>query len=374
MIEGKKVPNSSFKTSRSFLIYAKMIDSFISFISAEGGLSKNTSYAYSSDLKDFGKFIYFNLKKTVKQVGKEDIRSYINYLYEVEMEQTSVSRKLSSIKRFFHFLVFERIVDSNPVITIESPKRGRRLPKYISDANIKKMIEVCKEDGGIIGIRDRLIIEMIYTTGLRVSEIISIRTTSILHLLDNSNKEEAKMIYILGKGNKERAIPISNNVLDLIREYIDCKRKKSELNGNKDKNSDKDKDISLSTTGKKFSNSIVYSSDNTFLFSPYSCKAKQQKHITREAVYIMLKKRASQAGFDQSIISPHVLRHSFATNLCSKDVSIRFVQELLGHSSISTTEIYLHTMQDKIVDFVEESHPFGKLKKDKDINSPLYKK
>ncbi|MBL0725762.1 MAG: tyrosine-type recombinase/integrase, partial [Alphaproteobacteria bacterium] len=337
------------KHKKNFLLSAELIEKSVFAICGESGLSNNTAASYKSDLLHFAQFvIYLNSKTDIKLTTKKDIRDYINFLYDQDMASSSVCRKISSIKRFFKLLASEELITNNPANLIELPKIKNRLPKYIKPQYVNKIIEQCQNDKTSKGVRDHVIIEMLQTMGLRVSELINIKTRTILNAIKSQNgnndinSNNGKMIPVLGKGNKERYVPLKKTTTELLKKYLQLKQQDEQ-------------GVSKNKSGTN--NGKLNSKSMQFLFSSYS----RLGHITRESVGIILKNRALEAGLDQSLISPHILRHSFATELCKSDVNIRFVQELLGHSSISTTEIYLNTVEDKIANFIEQNHPLGNL-------------
>jgi integrase/recombinase XerD len=226
-------------------------------------------------------------------------------------------RKISSLNQFLQFLVEENFLVENPMVDIKRPAKEKSLPKFLKPAEIEILIENAKKDNKF-GIRMALIIDFLYASGMRISELLTLRMSDI--------KNAEKLIMIKGKGNKERLVPLRKQTFGLLEKYLEVR-----------------KDFVSSLDGDKY------------LF----CSRGGTGHLTREMVGMELKKVALLSNIDPTRVSPHVLRHSFATNLVNKKVNLRVVQELLGHSDISTTEIYIDTMDSEIVDFVKENHPMS---------------
>ena len=287
------------------------LDKFLIICQVERGLSKNTVSSYKTDLVDF-----INFNKT-SEINKKTIRSYLENLYLKQIKRSSYLRKLSSLNQFMQFLVEEKVLIENPIVDIKRPAKEKTLPKCLKPAEIEILIETAKKDNKF-GIRMALIIDFLYASGMRISELLTLKMNDI--------KNAEKLIMIKGKGNKERLVPLRKKTFELLAEYLIVR-----------------KDFVSSLAGDKY------------LF----CSRSGTGHLTREMVGMELKKVARLANIDETRVSPHVLRHSFATNLVNKKINLRVVQELLGHSDISTTEIYIDTMDSEIIDFVKEHHPMS---------------
>lgn len=295
------------------------IGQFLEMLIAEKAASKNTLLAYKSDIEQFSD--YFD--KKLRKINKSDIQEYINHLNASGYSSKTQARKLSAIKEFFKFLFTEEILKINPSENISSPKIGKSLPKFLTNEEINKLIDIAKSKPKLKDFRIATMIRLTYETGLRVSELVNLKLSSI-----NFNK---KLITVIGKGNKERIVPISDNLIVFINEYLNIR-------------------YIFIKNGR----------ENIWLFPS---RSSSDGHITRDMFYKNLKKIAIEANIDPNRISPHVLRHSFATRLINKNADLRSIQKILGHEDISTTEIYTHIMSDKLSSTVKNNHPLAKLKK-----------
>lgn len=289
----------------------KLSSDFLTKIQVEDGLSANTVASYSKDLELFEKFIE---KKNISldQVSPNDIKDYLAELHAQKLKATSVGRKISCLKNFFRFLVDENIIRINPAQNISSPKREAKLPKFLSEEDILKLLNEAESD-----LRLSCMIEILYAAGLRVTELVS------LPLIAIQREGESLKNYLLvkGKGGKERIAPLNKAAIRKLIEYLKIKE------------------------------------ESPWLF-PGHVKGK---HLTRQAFHQMLKDLSIRAGLDPARVHPHVIRHSFATHLLNSGADLRVLQELLGHSDISTTEIYTHILDSKLRDLVFKHHPLNKL-------------
>jgi integrase/recombinase XerD len=264
------------------------ISEYINYLEIERGLSKNTICAYSSDLISFFDFIEEN---DLNLITRKDFSSYIKFLAKNEISPSSITRKIASIKGFFRFLSFKRYIKNNPAISINSPKLPKRLPKVLTTNEIDKIL---KAD---LNIKEHAIIELLYSAGIRVSELVN---------LDIKNIDlNQKTIKVFGKGSKERLVPINKKCIDILNKYLKNR-----------------KIIALKFNSK----------NNLFL-------EENGKPTTRQKVYEIIRKQGESIN---KKISPHTMRHSFATHLLENGADLRVVQELLGHASIVTTQLYTH--------------------------------
>ena len=292
------------------------IESFLEFIIAEKYLSQNTQSAYKSDLKQF--FDFFK-QISFKNISETHLRKYINFLSENFKSKTH-ARKLSTIKQFYNFLIKEQECVINPVINFDNPKEGRKLPKFLSENDMKKLIDTCYKDNTLSGLRMSLMIEILYATGIRVSELVSLTIPAF--------KDDFSSLVINGKGNKQRYVHLTNKARMVCLKYLKNKNKYN-LKSQKDVN---------------------------FLFPSYS----KLGHITRHRFFQLIKKYAVKAGIDEKSLSPHTIRHSFATHLLDRGVDLRTIQISLGHSDISTTQVYTHVQTKKLKSIIEDKHPLKK--------------
>ena len=291
-----------------------IIDSYCDSIWVEKGLSKNTISSYSSDLKQLEKWLA-NKDIDIQSCSEIDLNSYLAEKIDQGVLASSINRILSSIKGFFNWLVHTNIIKLNPSELIESPKIGRKLPVNISEQDVEKILNApdCKT---VQGKRDKTILELLYATGLRVSELTNLK----LNQVDITRG----IIRVMGKGGKERIIPVGETALAWLKSYIDLVRSQLAIN-------DDNLFIFLSNKGKQISRKVCWS-----LIVGYSKKSLENK-----------------------VISPHSLRHAFATHLLNHGADLRSVQMLLGHSSLSTTQIYTHVAKERLIKFHTKYHPRG---------------
>ena len=296
------------------------IKKFLEMMVAEKGASKNTVGAYLTDLEKFQEFLLSERSiKNLEKVQKNDVKQYLSYLHENNYSSKSQARKLSAINSFYLFLLSENVVKENPVSGIFSPKIGKSLPKYLSKDEIELLIKTAKKIHTTRGIRLEFQMELLYATGLRVSELVTLPFKSII---------KNEFIEVMGKGSKERLVPLNKNAIKLFEEYKNVRNL-------------------FIPNGK----------DSKFLFPSKSASG----HQTRDTFYKNLKDIAIASGIDPAKVSPHVFRHSFASHLIAGGADLRAVQTMLGHSDISTTQIYTHIMTDRLKTAVEQKHPLAKM-------------
>ena len=286
------------------------LSKFLNYISVEKGLSKNTVESYERDIK---KFNCFFRDKGLSDITKKEIIQFLSHLNSNGLSPTTISRNIVSLRSFYRFLVSEKEIASDPTENLESPKKWNRLPKTLTYDEINRLINHNKGNDPS-GIRDDAMIELLYACGLRVSELISLK-------MNNINLDTGFLITI-GKGKKERIVPVGEVALNKIRRYLFSGRAALL----KDKRSD-------------------------YLFVTWSGKP-----MTRQGFWKLIKKYAKEAGIKKAF-SPHTLRHSFATHLLDHGADLRAVQMMLGHSDISTTQIYTHVSRERLKKVHNEYHP-----------------
>lgn len=293
---------------------------FLEMMIAEKGASQNTFKSYLSDLEEFQNFLNTECNvKNLESAQKADIKQYLSYLQENKYSSKSQARKLSALHSFYIFLLSENIIEKNPTYGIFSPKIGKSLPKYLSKEEIELLIKTAKKIHTARGIRLEFQMELLYATGLRVSELVSLPLKSII---------KNEFVEVMGKGSKERLVPLNKKALELYEEY------------------------------KNVRNVFIKDGETSkFLFPSRGASG----HQTRDIFYKNLKDIAISAGIDPAKVSPHVFRHSFASHLVAGGADLRAVQIMLGHSDIATTQIYTHIMTDRLKKAVEEKHPLNNL-------------
>lgn len=289
-----------------------IILSFLEEIAYEKKYSELTVNGYSKDLDLFLEYLNENNIKKYNEIEYSDIRLYINYLYDLKYNNKTISRHISCLRSFFKFLKSKNIIKENPMILISNPKLDKKLPKYLNYSEVDKVLNAFPKNN-YIGIRNSLILELLYSSGIRVSELINIKISNI--------SLTEKSIKISGKGKKERIVYFGSICLELLKLYL--KESYPKLNVNNLEY------LILSKTGKRIND-------------------RQIRFIVDEASTI--------AGIKMKI-SPHVLRHTFATHMLNDGADLRSVQELLGHENLSTTQVYTHLTNEKIRNVYLSAHP-----------------
>jgi integrase/recombinase XerD len=305
-----------------------IVEEFLDMMLSERGISQNSYLAYKKDLLDYIAFIN-NISIEYENVSQADIRSYIQNLSKNALNPRSIARKISSIKNFYKFLVSENIISSNPLIFINLPKYAKKLPNYLTIDEITKLIEIFKIKPSLETIRLKAMINLLYSTGLRVSELVSLKLSDIP--INKYTNKIQNSLTVSGKGQKERIVIINENAVDSLQEYL------------------KIRDYFINTMNFK---------STQHLFSSKSSEG----HMTRQNFAILLKNAAMEAGLDIDRVSPHTLRHSFATHLLSGGADLRVIQKLLGHTDISTTQIYTHVNSSELKKVIDKYHPLSKKK------------
>jgi len=284
---------------------------FLEYLSVEKGLSLNTIQSYSRDLNKL--FLFFQKEKIPWMRAREsDLVKFIHHMSRSGLSARSLARLISSLKSFYRFLILDGILKKNPAINLTSPKSWFSLPKYLSVKEVESLLCQPKEDE-TRGIRDKAMLELLYATGLRVSELTSLRMSDL-------NLEDG-FLFCRGKGGKERIVPLGGSAKAAIHRYLAESRPGFLLR------------------------------DSDFLFLTY-----RGQPFTRQGFWKVLKKYAMEAKLDDKI-SPHVLRHSFATHLLERGADLRSVQLMLGHSQITTTQIYTHVSRKQLRRLYKKYHP-----------------
>ena len=293
----------------------QILDAFIDNIWIEKGLSQNTLDSYRSDLEQFSKWLKKNNLSYLK-TSKKEILSYLSFLFQKGLGSKTVARKLSSLKSFFRYLVFKSIIPNDPSSEVETPKLLKSIPKSISEKEVEALLAAPDEKTDI-GLRDKTMIETLYSCGLRISELTN------LELL-NLNLRQG-VIRVIGKGQKERLVPMGDQLIGLLELYISSSRK-----------------------------NLLNKRHSDFLFL-----SKRGQRMTRQSFWHRIKHYCLASGFEPDKISPHVLRHAFATHLLNNGADLRVVQLLLGHSDLNTTQIYTEVARQRLKRLHTEHHPRG---------------
>lgn len=289
------------------------LQDFLHYIRVERGLSDNTLSSYKRDLSAYQKFLRDTCKvKKVSHISRVHIMQYLHRLHDLNRSASTVARTLSSVRAFHQFLVRERLSESDPSLHLETPKKERKLPKILSTEEVDALLSIPPKDP--LAIRNKAMLEMLYATGLRVTELVSLNVSD-LHLTMG-------FVRCLGKGSKERIIPLGNMAKESIELYLSDSR-----------------DTLLN---KKKSDALFVNHRGT--------------PLTRQGFWKILKAIAVEVGINKEI-TPHTLRHSFATHLLENGADLRAVQEMLGHADISTTQIYTQVTKARLKDIYRSYHP-----------------
>ena len=319
-----------------------IVQDFLNYLNLEKRFSEHTAKCYGADLRQFGDFLssgqpegqaassghteggigtatatQTNVKidQLLLAVDVNAVRSYLAHLNEKQYSKSTVARKLATLRSFYKFLVKRNQISSNPVTVVRTPKQEKKLPQFLEYEQVKILLETPPLDNWL-GARDRAILETLYSTGIRVSELVGLNMDDVDFL--------GEVIHVRGKGKKERITPIGTSALRVIQHYMEFRNKRAQSNSN-------------------FDSKVLFVNKHGQRLSTRSVRRKMDKYL-------------KMAGLPASI-SPHTLRHSFATHMLNNGADLRSVQELLGHQSLSTTQVYTHLTTKKLKDVYENSHP-----------------
>jgi len=325
--------------------HSTIIQKFLDYLTYEKRFSVHTAKCYGADLGQFGTFLLGTSDATAPEDGTMSlphesgggaavathtstqidhllltadvnlVRAYLAFLNDKEYSKATVARKLATLRSFYKFLVKRNEITANPVISIRTPKQEKKLPRFLEYEEVKRLLETPPMDNWL-GARDRAILETLYSTGIRVSELVALNMDDVDFL--------GEVVHIRGKGKKERIAPISSSALQVIQHYMEYRNKRAQNNNN-------------------FDPKVLFVNKHGRRLSTRSVRRKMDKYL-------------KIAGLDPAI-SPHTLRHSFATHMLNKGADLRSVQELLGHQSLSTTQIYTHLSTSKIKEIYDGAHP-----------------
>ncbi len=298
----------------------QVIETFIDHLWMENGLSENTLSAYRNDLAGFSLWLGQN-GLVLNKVNASVIQDFLVYKYSVQQKRRSVARLLSSLRRFYLYLFRENLITEDPTQLLESPKGEQTLPLSLNEQQIEDLLSA-PDTSDDLGLRDRAMLEVLYATGLRVSELVGLQTSQI--------SMQQGVIRVIGKGNKERLVPVGEIALDWLMRYYQQARPQLLRVGIKSASSSQGSDVFVTKRGAA---------------------------MTRQAFWYMIKRYALLAGIAPGQLSPHTLRHAFATHLLNHGADLRVVQMLLGHSDISTTQIYTHVADQRLREMYQNHHP-----------------
>ena len=288
---------------------AEHLELFLDTLYLEQGVSENTLAAYRSDLE---KFCQFLKDKDLLAVRSDDIEAYLAYRVDLGLKSRSTARSISALKRFYQYFVREKAIADSPMVNIAQPKAGQSLPKTLSEAEVEALLAAPDIDDPM-GLRDKAMLELLYATGLRVTELVGLRMEQI-------NLRQA-VVFVKGKGNKERLVPLGEEAMYWLEQFLKVGR----------------------------SQMIKHATDFVF-------PSKRGIGMTRQTFWHRIKHYAILASVE-SPLSPHTLRHAFATHLLNHGADLRVVQMMLGHSDISTTQIYTHVANERLKSVHEQHHP-----------------
>ena len=289
-------------------------------MAAERGASENTCQAYERDIADFTGWLS-QRGRGVEAATSDDIRDFLSALANRGLAASSSARKLSTLRQFFKFLHGDGYRSDDPTTVVDSPRQGRSLPKILNEAEVDQLLAAARAVEGPAGVRLTAMMELLYATGLRVSELVGLPLNAVTGV--------RQILLVTGKGNKERLVPITGEARAAIDAYLDVR-------------------LTFMPDG----------AESRFLFPSRG----KEGHVTRRRFAQMLGDLALQAGLDPRHVSPHVLRHAFASHLLANGADLRLVQQMLGHADISTTQIYTHLLDARLKNLVGDMHPLSKKK------------
>ena len=321
-----------------------IIQKFLDYLKFEKRFSEHTAKCYGADLTQFSEFIcgvsengmvennslsmghhesghatavatHVDVDKILLAASTDSVRGYLAHLNEKEYSKATIARKLATLRSFYKFLVKRNHINENPVMVVRTPKQEKKLPRFLEYEEVKRLLDTPPINTWL-GARDRAIMETLYSTGIRVSELVALNMDDIDFL--------GEVIHVRGKGKKERITPIGTSALQTIQHYMEFRNKRAQNNSN-------------------FDTKVLFVNKHGRRLSTRSVRRKMDKYL-------------KMAGLDPAI-SPHTLRHSFATHMLNNGADLRSVQELLGHQSLSTTQVYTHLTTSRLKEVYENAHP-----------------
>jgi integrase/recombinase XerD len=295
----------------------RLIEAFSEMLSAERGASANTLESYQRDLGDCARFLG-GRKVDLEGAGSDGLRAYVAALAAAGRSPRTAARRLSALRQFYRFLFTEGLRGDDPAAGLDAPRRGRTLPKLLSEAEVDLLLQAARERRGPDGRRLVALLELLYATGLRVSELVCLPLDAVAR--------DPQVLIVRGKGERERLVPLSQPARAAVVAFLEVRE--GFLSGGR---------------------------ESRWLFPSRGASG----HLTRHRVGQLLKDLALEAGIDPARVSPHVLRHAFASHLLDHGADLRSVQKMLGHADISTTQIYTHVLDERLKALVRDHHPLG---------------
>lgn len=317
MNQGSNKSERAIKNSDTIVLSCH-VEAFLRVLKVERGVSKNTADSYRRDLVAFERFLARSAVISAEaSIGS--VRSFMASMSVAGIAPTTMSRRLSALRQYFSFLIAEEIRSDDPSESIESPRRGRPLPKVLAENDVETLLSEAHSCPGPSGLRLAALVELLYATGLRVSELVGLPVGALAR--------DRSVVTVRGKGGKERIIPLSLPAREAIQAWEEVRPV------------------------------FLKKDPNSFWLFP--SKRAKEGHLTRGMFARQLKELAIKAGIPPSAVSPHILRHAFATHLLAHDADLRSVQQMLGHSDISTTQIYTHVLDERLKSLVHNFHPLA---------------
>ena len=300
------------------------ISTFLEAQAAELGAATNTQLAYGRDLKDFDAFLARN-NRDFENATRGDVEDYLVHCDAQGLARATRARRLSAIKQLYRFAFEEGLRLDNPAIQIAGPGQDKRLPKILSEEEVDRLLEAARASGRnqIDQTRNTCLMELLYATGMRVSELVSLPIAA--------TRGDPRLLLILGKGGKERMVPLSPPARTALAEWLVLRDRIDDQNR------------------------AAHKPVSRFLFPSHGASG----HLTRHRFYLLIKEFAVAAGVDPSKVTPHTLRHAFATHLLANGADLRAIQTMLGHADVATTEIYTHVLEERLSELVLERHPLA---------------
>ncbi|MCE2509840.1 MAG: site-specific tyrosine recombinase XerD [Alphaproteobacteria bacterium] len=296
---------------------SRAVENFLEMLLAERGVSKNTFDSYHRDLKDLARALA-GRGRAIDEATSDDLRAYLHALEKAGLSPRTSARRLSALRQFYRFLYAEGARADDPSSVLDSPKSGRRLPRYLSEEEVVALLDAVRRKADAKGLRMQALLEILYATGLRVSELVALPLSAIA--------SDKRVLIVRGKGNKERMVPLGEPAMAALEAY---------------------RGVRKFFLGEGEESKWVFPSRG------------RTGHLTRQRFLQLLKELAVEAGIDPARVSPHVLRHAFASHLLAHGADLRSVQQMLGHADIATTQIYTHVLRERLRHLVDVHHPLA---------------